>query len=167
MRFPTLGDKANFISANVRNDESSATIQPGQPVILAVDGTEDGLAVVLPTSATAARIGAFNFGVATMMIAPATIGEVQLNGMYGRAAIVLQTRAASTDTWASYAAGAIGNVLHPVSVANGLSNVAASTASAGAGYFLAETYASFTTQASSVGSGLSLSRASKVFVRVM
>ena len=168
MRFPTLGDKPNFVSANVRNDEASATIPAGSPVVLSNDGTEDGLSVVLPTSSTAAKIGAFSFGVAVNAIEAGKIGEVYLNGVFASATIVHATRAASTDSFASYAAGSSGAVLGIVSVANALSVLAASTASFGQGAFLMQSFASLASSASTTANtGTIVSSSRKVFLRFM
>lgn len=168
MRFQSMGDKKEFVAYKVKNDESSASITAGMPVILSVDGTDDGLAVVLPTSSTAAKIAAFQFGVATGTIAAGKIGEALVNGMYDSGIIVCATRAASTDSFASYAAIAVGAVLHPVSVANAFSVVAASTATLVHGAFIAASIASGASSASATSNtGTAVTFSRKVFMRLM
>jgi len=168
MRFQTLGDKSEFIAVRVRNGEASATIPAGTPVVLSANGTEDGLAVVLPTSSTAAKIGAFAFGVATREMVAGRLGEVETNGVYNTAIIVHAVRAASTDSFASFASQAVGALLGIVTNANGFSVVAASTASAIVGAYL---LASFATGASTVSTTANTSlvqtSARKVFLRYM
>ena len=93
MRFQSLGDKAGFISEHVRNAEASATIPKGTPVALVLNATEDGFAVVLPSTAGATKTHLGKYGVALDDILAGQIGEVQLAGVCRYAIMSLQTRA--------------------------------------------------------------------------
>jgi hypothetical protein len=168
MRYQTLGDKREFQARHVRNDEASTTISAGMPVVLSMDGTEDGLAVELPRNSTALAIGAFQYGIATQDIAPGKIGEVLVNGIHEDAIICLASRAASTDSFASYASIPLGAILTINTVANALSLSAASSAGAILGYFLAESVASGASSASATSNtSTTVTTARKVFVRLM
>lgn len=93
MTSQTLGDKKDFLATHVRNSEASATIPKGAPVILKMNGTEDGFAVVLPSSSSASKIAMFYYGVAMDDILAGQIGNVQREGVCNYIKIELQTRA--------------------------------------------------------------------------
>lgn len=93
MTSQTQGDKRDFLATRIRNAEASATIPRGAPVILAMNGTEDGFAVVLPSSSSAAKIAMFFYGVATDDILAGQIGTIQREGLCNKIKIELQTRA--------------------------------------------------------------------------
>jgi 3-deoxy-D-arabino-heptulosonate 7-phosphate (DAHP) synthase len=103
MSYQSLGDKAGFNSNHVRNAESSSSMPLGTPVCFQLNGTEDGLAVVLPASASASKCQSFFAGVVTDAsgIAAGKIGNVQQFGIVRNALIKRTTRAASTDNWAA------------------------------------------------------------------
>lgn len=160
MRFKVTGNKKDILAVVVKSDESALTILQGAPIFLKGDGTDDGLAVISAVNLAAASQGMF-FGLATEAIEPGANGEAQVDGYYDYAQLRIATRAASTDPWASYAAGAIGDALD--SIATGTGVVAASVSadqalinrgsvalSAHALIRLGATYASATTQASSL-----------------
>lgn len=117
MRAYTIGDKAETISFRVKNGESSSTIVKGTPVVLEVDGTDDGLSVVLPGSA-AANANSLVFGVAIASIAAGNYGEVQAFGFNRYSILRRQTRGASTDSWASGIAISVGVMLNIDTVNN-------------------------------------------------
>lgn len=179
MRFQTLGDKPEFISVHVRND-AGASIPKGTPVVLSMDGTEDGLAVVLPSGAAdQAEADRFCFGIVPDTLASNKIGEAIVFGVVREAIVIRQTRTASTDTWAaSVASSAIGAQLGIETVNNALSALAAITATASISNaatsrqyaWLAQTLASFATDAStasSIFSGTVFTVLAKVFVRML
>ncbi len=116
----TLGDKPDFITSHVRNAEASATITRGTPVILAYNGTDDGFAVVLPSSSTAAKIQAFYFGVATDDILAGAIGRVQRNGFCRYVKLRVRTRANTSggSSWSTVDTQLIAAVLTIDSVNN-------------------------------------------------
>ena len=133
MRFQKLTkDKPERVILQVKNAESSSAIPLGTPVVLNLNGTNDGLEVVLPASA-AAQVNSAVFGVSTEEIAAGKYGEVQCFGFCRQVVMRRLTRAASTDSWASTASQAVG-VLFDVDTVNNAVSVGA--ASVGATDFL-------------------------------
>ncbi len=132
MRTQTLGDKRDFVSVHVRNAEASTTIGRGRPVVLVMNGTEDGFAVVLPSSSSAAKYNAFKYGVALEDITAGQIGNVQLEGLCNYVIMSLQTRA-NTSGGSSFSTAetvALGEMLAINTVNNFFSTVAATVAAA-------------------------------------
>jgi hypothetical protein len=84
----------------VQNAEASASIPRGTPVAFTMNGTSDGLAVILPSS-SAAKAHAFAFGVALGDIAAGRYGDVLIRGFAVKAAVLLQTRTASGESWST------------------------------------------------------------------
>lgn len=95
----------------VQNDESSASIAAGSLCVFAMDGTDNGVDVVKPTSSTAAKASSFFAGVAAKAIAAGSRGLAQCYGLVNSLTVTQQTRAASTDSFASAPAIAIGDWL--------------------------------------------------------
>jgi len=134
---------------SVRNADSStaaATIPVGTPLILNLSATpqppvytngiaagwEDGLQVVLPSTAAAANASTpslFYFGVAAAPIVYPGYGEAIVSGVC-MSLVVRATRSATTVSWASAASGAgFGDVL-TIDTVNNAFGTAASAASA-------------------------------------
>lgn len=131
MRIKTNGNKADQVILVVRSAEASASIPAGTPVALVANGTNDGLAVVLPATSTAAKITAFQYGVAVGDMAAGQIGEVCVFGVCN-AKLTLQTRA-NTSGGSSFSTAdtvALGVGLTIASAANAFSTVAATVAAA-------------------------------------
>jgi hypothetical protein len=101
------GDKRDVVSVLVRNDESS-TISRGTPVVLQLDGTQDGIAVVLPSTAGQLKTTTCSFGIALQDIAAGRYGKAQQFGFCDYVVLQGNTRAASTDSWSTIASGAAG-----------------------------------------------------------
>lgn len=177
-------DKPEAKFLTVLNDEASSSIALGNPVALKLDATDDGMAVVLPVTATATKAPVLNYGVATEAIAAGARGRVQIFGFCRNAVIVRATRAATSDAWASTAAGAVGDVLKiqtadnafvrasiPASYSTG--TAATDTLAIDLKMFLpfavlAETLASATTVADSAGPVATVSTSTaKVFLRML
>lgn len=163
MRFKITGNKKDIVGTVVKNADT-ITIKAGGPVFLKASGTDDGLGVVSANNLAAANQGMF-FGLALTDVAVGAFGEAQAFGFMASAVLRVATRAASTDVWASFPAGAVGDNLLP---ATGTGHAAGSTAAdqallnAGSIAFslaahirLGGTYASATTQASSLSSTVS------------
>lgn len=108
MRLMQVGNKADIIAVNIKNAEASATIPRGTPVILVLNATDDGLAVVLPSTAGAALSFNARLGVATAAITATQYGEAIAFGYVAYALITRMTRAASSDSWTSSASAASG-----------------------------------------------------------
>jgi hypothetical protein len=115
MRYQTIGDLRDFVSVKVRNDEASATISKGAPVVLRLDTVEDGLAVVLPGTLPA-NVSTLLFGVAMDDLSTGELGEAQVFGFNRYTLLVRATRANSTDSWASAGSSALGIPLAGVTI---------------------------------------------------
>lgn len=98
---------------NFRSDEASASIPAGSPVLFSIDGTEDGFAAHLPSSSSAAKCPELFAGVFS---GPGSLlagypGAAQIWGLCDYAIVVQQSRAASTDSYATAAALSVGQAL--------------------------------------------------------
>lgn len=109
MRFKSNGNKADVVGVVVRNADT-VTIPPGTPVCLVMNGTNDGLDVVLPNTGGASKAHAFLFGAVISPVGPGVngipangYGETQIMGVNGAIVLLRGTRAASTDSWTSTA----------------------------------------------------------------
>lgn len=136
----------------VKNIETSAAIEAGTPMIYGFTGTDDGFGVVLPTSSSAAKVGAFLVGIATKRLAAGVQDEAcQIYGFNRNTRVVRGTRAASTDAWPTFAAFAIGDILSVDTVNNCCGRFgAASNLAVKWPMVAAESAVSVTTMASSV-----------------
>ena|SRR5260221_10023554 len=186
MRIPTLGPGTfaggstgavhrEAIYANFKNAEASLAIPNGTPAVLVYNGTDDGLAVVLPSTAGAAKSATLFAGICRAIagsLPTGVVGDFAVYGLCLTANITVATRSASTVVWPSYAAGAVGDFLALETVGNGLTDLG-SAAQTGYGVVavLAQAYVSATTLASSIVSGAStvsfLQLPLKVHLRMM
>lgn len=169
------GDKANRQRAKVRNAETSITILKGAPSFYKINGTNDGIDATSAVS-LANAMQTFFAGIALQDIGVGKIRETLIHGTYNYARYIIATRAASTDVWASYPAGAVGDALSINTATNdgagGQVQAFQRAGAASAGVLniwnLAETYASATTQASSIGGSSIFSTGyKKVFIRTL
>ena len=126
MRFKQNGNKRDIIACPIYNDEASATIGLGNAVVLSLSGTLDGVAVVLPATAGDTKQSTFGYGVSLGSYAPKAYGEAQVFGLCSNV-MLLRTRAASTDVFASMLSGLL---LKPESVSNAFVTAASNGASA-------------------------------------
>lgn len=110
MRIKNAGDKGDKVIVNIKNAEVSATIPRGTPVIAILNGTDDGLAVVLPSTAGNALSFNARLGVATAALAVGQVGESIIYGYVAYALITRMTRAgtSTSDSWSSSASIASG-----------------------------------------------------------
>jgi len=159
MRFKVVGSKRDVMAVVIKNKDT-LTMKAGSPAMLQVNATDDGLAVTSSCNLAAALLGNF-FGVLYADVAANAYGEAQVFGFNDGTRLRVATRAVATsDVWASYPAGAIGDQLQ---VCTGTGYGAGSTdmdqafsnagSAAGSVYCklrLGQTYASATTQASSL-----------------
>ncbi len=106
MRFKTVGNKADSVAVVIRNADT-VVLPPGVPVCLNMNGTNDGLDVVLPNTGGATKAHAFAYGVVlsptSTGIAVNAVGESQIFGLNNSIVLLRGTRAASTDSWTSTA----------------------------------------------------------------
>lgn len=126
MRFKQNGNKLDIIAVVIKNGESSATIPLGAPVCLTLNGTDDGLSVVLPSTGADVKQSTFGLGVSLQALTTGQYGEAQMFG-FANSVKLLRTRAASTDAFVSIAIGAL---LKAESVSNCFQTVASNGASA-------------------------------------
>lgn len=164
-----IGRAVDQVFVNVKSAEASATIARGGPVCLALNATDDGLAVVLPGT-TAGQSNSLVFGVAQNAIAAGAISEVQAYGFANYGVIRRQTRAASTDSWASGASLAAGVMLNIDTVNNCFST---SGGTLGASAFLpfallGSSLASYASSASATSDSRTvITSSSKLFLRML
>lgn len=107
-----IGDKADRVTEPIQNVDTVA-IPNGTPVCLKMNGTDDGLAVVLPGTQVAAQANSFVYGV---YVGAASLGVNQfgksiVHGIVPYALVTRMTRAASSDSWTSSASLAAGVLL--------------------------------------------------------
>ena len=175
---PSGGER---ITVKVRND-AGASIPKGSPVCLALDGTDDGLAVILPSGSGAqATADKFFFGVIKDTLADPGVGDAQLFGVVRQAIIRRATRggSATSDNWAGSTSIAKGVLLSIDTVNNCFSTAADSqtndsntsittVASRTPFAFLAESLISFaSTDSVATSNGSALTILAKVFVRAL
>lgn len=108
MRFKQTGNKRDIVAVVVKNNSATVTIPKGAPLYLDV-AAPDGLLAKGAPGVSAAETGANFFGLATADIAPGAYGESVVFGYFDQARIVLTTRSATTATWQTYSALAIGD----------------------------------------------------------
>jgi len=130
MRMKTVGNKRDSMAVVIYNDEASASIPVGAPVVLSLSGTQDGLAVVLPATAADKKQSTFGYGVCLgkngQSMAPKDFGEAQVFGLNSNVKL-LRTRATSTDPYVSLD---VGLLLKAESVSNAFVTAATNGASA-------------------------------------
>jgi hypothetical protein len=169
MRAGRTGRIADKIFLNVKSDEASATIPRGTPVCLAMDGTDNGLAVVLPGT-TAANSNSLVYGVATADLAAGATGEVQAFGYCSYGIVRRGTRAASTDSWTSTASAAAQIMLN-IDTLNNCFSTSGGTLAASAYLpfaLLAESLASIAASASATSdTRTALTTSAKLFLRML
>jgi len=129
----------DHVAVRVHNADT-VTIPVGAPMVLKMNGTNDGVDVVLPSTSGALNlIIGLLFGVCTKAIAVGGYGEGIVYGLTNSIQLIRQTRASSTNVWASEAARSVGEFLTVDTVNNGFLTtpssylaVTASTATAAA-----------------------------------
>jgi len=167
MRYQTLGNKPNFIAIRVRNTSATA-MTAGQPVAFEPSDTSaDGLAVQLPADSNAGAT-AFFAGVLTSALAVNAYGEAIVYGVVD-AAVTINTRAATTDSWTSRAAIAAYQILAVDTVNNAFLTAASMASSAFLPNFVViEAVASQAASASTTANALTVVTSKlKVFVRAL
>lgn len=112
------GGKAEGMVHVVKNLDT-VEIPAGAPCIFNFNGTDDGLSVVLPSTAGAAKVAAFTAGPAVKTIPVGALQNVQVYGFNRYTRILRSTRAASTNDWAAgTVAFAVGDLLVPDTTGN-------------------------------------------------
>lgn len=157
------GGKPEGITHAVKNAEA-VTIPAGVPVAYAMNGTDDGLAVVLAAT-SGANFANFVAGITTKAIEPGKLGEVQVYGFSKSVKLARATRAATNAAWPTMAAAANGITLGVDTALNAVSAGAASMLDPF--IVLAEAVAAGPTLASNAGSGTVYLQAVRTFLRFM
>lgn len=169
MRMKQVGNKADVLAVVIRNADTVA-IPLGTPVVLNANGTNDGLDVVLPSTAGASKMHSLAFGVTIgPPIAVNAYGEAMIFGFHQSVVLTRQTRPTSTDTWNSNASLASYILLNVESVANGF-QTGATLASTNFLPFavLAQSLASYASSASSTADArTAITAAVKAFLRII
>lgn len=164
-------DRPEQVYLAVHNDEVSADLTQGRACCFVMDGTEDGVAVVSSTTGAAGKATSLFAGIITDIggLANGKYGVSQVFGLCYTATLLLRTRAASTDSWATHAAGVLGDLLSIDTVNALLQRTAAGAASAFLAFAaLASAYASAATGASDAGqTGTASTLSTRVFLRAM
>ena len=135
-----------------RNADTVA-IPVGSPVVMQVNGVGsvgDGVAVVLPSSASAGLAAAFSMGIACN---PQTWGvgqyaDVIVGGVAPQTKVLMLSRTATSANWASFAAAAAGDIFTVDTVRNALAWSGTSPAGAQGIFICMDSWASVTTMAS-------------------
>lgn len=176
MRFKNVAGASGYgdhILLSAKNEEATANIVKGTPVVLILNGTDDGFAVVLPSTAGAVKSSSFSFGVSVTQLAGGTPVGVQDDFMalgYCPFALVQNgTRAASTASWNSQASNAAGAAL-TIDTVNNCFAVYSSVGAAGAVFdaYLVDTIASYASSASATSdTRTAINAGYRVFVHML
>lgn len=117
MRFKTIeGDKADTGSLFIKNADT-VVLPKGAPVCLNFNGTDDGLAVILPSN-SAAKAYAYLLGVVGDDIPVGGTGYAKAAGFCRQILYAYATRAASGSSWSATASVAAGVPLNVDTVNN-------------------------------------------------
>lgn len=119
----------DHILVGIQNGEASASIPAGTPVILSLNGTGDGFAVVLPSTAGAAKSNALAFGVAVNTLVTGQRDSAFAYGYSPYNILTIMTRAASSNSWTSSASISSFALLGIDTVNNAFSTISASAGS--------------------------------------
>ena len=99
----SVGSKPSLIAVNVHNGDTVA-IPQGTPVVLKMNGTNDGLDVVLPsTGGSDAQSYEFFYGVAARTMNVGDYAESFVFGIYNAAVLEIRTRAGTSggSSWSA------------------------------------------------------------------
>lgn len=112
MRFKAVGNKRDLCAVVIKNNDAQILFT-GAPCVLDFAATSElGAQVKTIRGLAAAEQGNF-FGInISPDIANLGYGEAQVFGYNPSVRVILTTRVATTDTWASIAAGSIGEILN-------------------------------------------------------
>ena len=167
MRYQHSGNKPNFFTLRVKND-SGSSMPAGTLAVYTFDATDDGLAVIRAQD-LAVKTNVGPAGILVEAVADGAVGEAVAYGI-AETIVNINTRAATSDSWTSQAALAVGAVLKADTVNDGLQRSAASLAASGflPAFVLAEVVASQAASATATSLTLTVKTTSvKAFVRLM
>lgn len=164
-------DKPEKVYVAIKNNESS-TVANGTPVCWAMTGTDDGVLTELPNTTSAAKAQALLAGVVAKLdgIKSNEFGVAQVYGFCLNTVVIRQTRAASTDSFATAAAVALGDVFQVTTVGNGMQRTGAGASALHMHYCVAAESAASIAGVASTTSNSSLFLTAptlKTFLRIM
>lgn len=162
-------DRPRRTTEHYTSAETSKTIPAGGVACFILDGTNDGATVECPSSSPSVAVGTqLIAGVALRAVPPYGIGEFAVNGFVNDLRVIRGTRAASTDSYASSPAIAVGDHLDLNTVGDGVSRATAAASGALHPFIAMETVAS-SASAASTTSDTSTARVDtiKAFIRLM
>ena len=181
MRLGIIGkDKAEKVFVVVHNNEATADFINGQAVAYDVAGTVPGNDAKLPATigggsppflvgviGNTTPLSGTNAGL--LGVPNGQFGLIQVYGFCQYTQIVRQTRAASTDSFQSNVAIAVGDIMVATTNVNGLTRSGASSISAAVFNIVAwESFASFSSSASATSdTRTAITTAVKTFLRLM
>ena len=128
MNFKTLNDQKPEVVTYLAGNASTTAIVAGNPVCLSLNGTDDGHDVEELCNSAATQSHSFFVGIAVAGIPAKGRAEVTVSGFARGVNILSGTRAASTGTWATQAAIALGDVLILQTVGDALTRSTAGAA---------------------------------------
>jgi hypothetical protein len=154
-------------------NEDTVPIVKGTPVVLVLNGTDDGFAVVLPSTAGAIKTGSFSFGISVTQLQGGTPVGVQDDFLaYGYCPFALLqngTRSATTASWNSQASNAAGAAL-TIDTVNNCFAVYSASGAPGSVYdgYLVDTIASYASSASATSdTRTAITAGYRVFVHML
>lgn len=156
MKQQTLGNKPQRQWKHIKSGEATLTIKKGAPVVLKLDGAISTLGYTVKSieGLAAAEQGMF-FGLAVEDVV-AGAESTSVFGFWEYTRMIVRSRAASSDVWASTTGIALGDVLALMTL-GGVQAVSRSAAGSALtnphAIIAAETRASSDTQASSITAG--------------
>jgi len=177
MRFKTVGNKYDAAFIVVRNADNY-DIPIGAPIFFVMNGTNDGIDVKGANASAGANqeffagIVAAPSGPNLSVLAQKGYGESQVFGLCQNTRVVTATRAASTDSYNSFTAIVVGDVLQ-INTLTGADAVSRSAAGAATAILpniiAAQAYTSTASQSSSFDttSRTAITTALKTFLRAM
>lgn len=169
MRIKNVGGAngtGDHVLTSIKNADTVA-IPRGAPVILNMNGTDDGFAVVLPSTAGASKANALAWGISIQSIPVGSRDDVFAVGYVPYALVQYATRAASSNSWTSSASIAALAVLTIDTINNALNTAAATVATNISPYaVLLDNIASFAASATATtDTRTALTIGARVFVR--
>jgi hypothetical protein len=143
----------------------SATPQPPTYTNGLAPGWEDGLQVVMPSTAGAQNANLFYYGVAVNAIAPGQYGEALVFGVY-QGLIVRQTRAGTTVSWSVTPAVTVSGYALAVDPVNNAFDIGTGTA-LGVPVLLDNLASSPGSATNATDTRLAITQLARIFVREM
>ena len=113
-----VGNKCDDLQVVIKNNDT-VQINAGQPVVLSLDGTTTPDVVLPSTNGAAGAIYAQSYGVNLQNLAVGAVGRCTVWGFANNVFFISQTRASSTNNWATMAALSSGQYLTLDTVNNG------------------------------------------------